>query len=163
RHYHDGREIAGRYARHVILLVKERGEEAREADEATEREAVEQREPERVRLTQYLHVVFPSKPRRLRRTILCEQRKDNRDARNGNQRKTEGGCPPEAFCKTRRKQRRHQRSRIARADDAHGEALIFGGVPTARERKRHGETRAGDAEKEPENEEVPRRTGYCPA
>src|SRR6185436_16854782 len=54
---HDRREVAGADSRHLVLLVEKRREKAGEADEAAEREAVQEGEPERVGLAQDLRVV----------------------------------------------------------------------------------------------------------
>src|SRR4029079_16403764 len=73
RDHHHRREVARADARHVILLSKERREEAREADEAAKCQAVEEGEPERVGFLEHARILAPGRRAAAYGTLFREQ------------------------------------------------------------------------------------------
>ncbi len=106
----DGREVAGSDPRDQILLVEEGGQEAREPHEAAERHAVQQREPEGVRLSQHGHIIAPGRRSGAGRAVLGEQRERDRHENDRQDHQAERVRPPESLGEARREQRGDERS-----------------------------------------------------
>src|SRR5262249_49498853 len=76
-------EIPSANFRKTVLMVKKNGQETRESDEATEREAIEEAKPCRVGLAQDGRKIFPGGRLALARAVFCEKSEEKHDENSG--------------------------------------------------------------------------------
>jgi hypothetical protein len=144
---HAGRgEIAGGHGIEPVVDVEIDRERGGKADEATEGDGVEEHEPPGIADAQDGEIFHPPFWRRRGRAVLGVDDVDDEGGEQRDEREAEHVDPAERHGEARSEQRRQHRPRIACAGDTKRGALMLGWIPPRRQRQRHRERCAGNAE-----------------
>ena len=125
----ERRQVAGRDLGDAVLLMEQDAEEARQADEAAEGDAVEEAEPERVELPQQGGVVAEAPRCRLARAVPGAEEEDDGRDRHRHRREPHRRAPTERRGQPRHEERGEHGARVPRTRDPHGEALVLRRIP----------------------------------
>ena len=142
-------------ARQAILAVEVDRQRRGQPDEAAEGDAVEEHEPPGIADLQHLDVLAPALGGRPARAVPCRERdRPRRRWRRGIAARPKTLIQPIGGGQTRGEQRGEHGAGIARPRDAERGALHLRRIPARRQRQRDGESGAGDAEHDAEQQNL---------
>ncbi len=146
--------VTGSDRAQTVLVVEIAGQGAGQANETTERHAVEKHEPPAVTITQRLEVVRHGFGFAALRGVACHQGEGDQGQDQRDQRQAEDVAPTETGGQHRRDQRGQYSAGIARTGDAHGLALMLRWIPLRRQGQRDGERSTGHTEEHTQHQHL---------
>ena len=163
RRAHEGCEhgqLAGLHLAHAELVEEVAGQEGGQADEAAEGDGIDQAEGPAVFLEQAGDVVTEAGVGVHVVGLLGVHHHHHHRDQDADAGKAIHGLPAEGLCQWRCQQRRHGRTHVAGAYQAHGQALVAWREGAAAQAQRHAEAGTGNTQQHAHGQQVVERLDH---